>query len=157
MNPQQLRSFHLDQHMLWRDRQQNLIIWLHLSLTSSTEPSAPGIPSQENSSCSSRHQQKLHISSQQGIVPCNANLGEKWVSYKKPRVDVQFLLSHPGAAEKTPQEPQGDEGLDPDCRICSTHPIRQMLPKVLGRNEVRKEWTIPCHQKPGAIKGHVSH
>lgn len=65
MNLQQLRSFHLDQ--LWRDRQQNLLLWFHLSLT-------PGhsFPGGEF--------QKLHNSCQQGITPCNASLAQKWVT-----------------------------------------------------------------------------
>lgn len=85
---------------------------------------------------------------------------EKWVSYKKPKVYVEFLFHQSlqnsmlgrGSMRNTSSLWQvmrgvkrGTEGLDLDCSIFSNHPISQMLFKVLTRNEVKKEWTTPYY------------
>lgn len=87
---------------------------------------------------------------------------EKWVSYKKNQsvceIPFQSVTTEQCAGQRQHAKyhftlaamrgvKRGTEGLDLDCSIFSTHPISQMLFKVLTRNEVKTEWTIPCYYK----------
>lgn len=138
-NPQQL-----DQ--LWRDRQQTKPARL-VPAQPHIQPFLPGrrIPAAATSKgCTSPASRES--------PPALQTWHRSGSAIKKTPCGCEIPAQSPRSrAEKTQAGAPGRggiAGLDPDCRICSTHPIRQMLPRGLGRKEVREGWTVLSHHRP---------
>lgn len=85
----------------------------------------------------------------------------KWASYgNKSKINLKVSVKLPlcpsyrsssGQRQNTHRHwTRGAERLDLNCNVFSAHPISQMLVQALTRNEVKKERTIPRHQKPAS-------